>query len=292
MSEYEPRSLDTDMLAYRRYPEKLRAAVNTMVEAWKGFCALPEETRRQFGYTTDELVSGAGYELKKDLASGFDLKENFHVRPNKREFLYGEAERIGAPEMRAFLDAAYAVYPELLPLVLEFAETTEREYGIAGLAADVAPFRRTPIIRLLHYFGSETGTLLGAPHADKGGFTGHLYESHPGVERLTREGAWVPMDVAEGEAMFFAGLGLQHRSRSALIAPCHRIVATAETARAGRWSAVCFTEIERGRHFDKSRFGRQQDLTPGFNYLMPFPEFDRYFVDERSLAASGTPAQA
>jgi isopenicillin N synthase-like dioxygenase len=267
------------MLALFHYPASLREKVARMMETWRAFCALPEAIKVQFGYTADEHLSGAGYELKHG-ENGMDLKEDFHVRRDRREFLYGEANRIGAPEANIFLDAAYAIYDELDTLIAEFVREVESEYGVENLMRDVEDYKETLIIRLLHYFGDQkSGDILGSQHPDKGGFTGHLYESHPGVERLTREGNWVPMDVAEGEALFFAGFGLQNHSKGAIKAVWHRIIANDVTAKEGRWSAVCFSNIVNSRYYDKERCGRTQDLPPGLSYTQSFEEFDKLFMD-------------
>lgn len=275
------RSIASDMFATVEYPQPLRARVDEMICAWRAFCALPIALKQQFGYTADTSFSGSGYELKLDKATGFDLKENFHVGRDKRVFLYGEAARIGAPEMKAFLDAAMAVYEELDPQILRVAEAIEETYQVSGLAKDVELMLECLIIRLLHYFESgDEHAVLGDPHCDKGVFTGHLYESHPGVERLTKEGQWVPMDVSLGSAVFFPGMTLQNRAKCRIYAPCHRIVANEDTARKGRWSSVCFTNAANTRHYDKGRVGRAQGLPPGFNYLTTSEEFDKLFADQ------------
>ena len=272
-------TLRTNMVTYLPYPDSLRNAVGDMMAAWEAFCTLPERDKSKFGYTPDTSFSGAGYELKK-VEGKADLKEDFHVRRDKREFLYAGASRVNAPEGFQFLDASFAVYDQLDPLIKAFVEEVESHYGLANLAQDAVSCKEHLIIRLLHYFGNRNpGDIFGEQHCDKGGFTGHLYESDSGVERLTRDGRWVPLDVAHGEAAFFPGLGLQHRAKCQLTAPCHRIVANESTAVVGRFSSVCFSDIGNGRHWDKERVGRTQNQPAGFNYRIPFDEFDQFFMD-------------
>lgn len=272
------RSLEQDMLAYFPSPPLLKRVTDETVAKWQAFCALPEEIKVLFGYTGDERFSGAGYELKR--GGGFDLKEDFHVRRDKKEFLYAEAQKIGAREAIEFLDASMALYEQLDPVIEQFATFIEDTYAQDNLVRDVLAYKDSLILRFLHYFGGRSAhDVLGDPHPDKGGFTGHLYESHPGVERLTIDGQWVPMDVDSGETAFFAGLGLQHRTKCLLRSPWHRIVANAQTANEGRWSAVCFSNIANGRYYDKQRVGRTQGLPQGLSYKQSFEEFDTLFMD-------------
>lgn len=270
-------TLATEMLARLPYPAELRIRVEEMMRAWEAFCVLPDETKAKFGYTKDGRVSGGGYELKKDGSA--DLKENFHVRRDLSDFLYAEAKRIGAKEMNDFLDAAFAVYPGIDALLSDTMRAIEETQGIKGLLIDTEAGKDTRTIRTLHYFGDRTpGDVLGDPHCDKGGFTIHLHESAPGVERLTREGEWVPMDVHDGEALFFAGLVLQLRSGGKITAPCHRIVANEATAVSGRYSSVAFSPIANTPYYDKERLGRTQLFAAGFNYTMSPQEFSTLFT--------------
>jgi isopenicillin N synthase-like dioxygenase len=263
---------------YVSYPEDLRRGVEEAVKAWKKFCALPREQKIKFPYTGDTNVSGNGYELKE--GETFDLKENFHLRIVAKDELMRKAERVDDMVTPEFVEKALALNALMGPLLREFAEAVERDIGIEGFAEDVMSWQPQWLIRFLHYFGDRApGDEIAAPHNDKGGFTLHLYESHPGVERLTFDTKeWVPMDLAAGETVVFAGNGLQHRSKGKLRALSHRVVATEETAKEGRYSAVCFFTFRNSKYFDKSRFGSQQQYPPGAFYDMPFEEFDTFFT--------------
>jgi isopenicillin N synthase-like dioxygenase len=264
---------------YVSYPEDLRKGVEEAVEAWKKFCALPREQKLKFPYSGDTNVSGNGYELKE--GQSFDLKENFHLRLAVKDELMRKAERVDdliAPE---FVEKALALNPLMAPLLREFSSSVEEQLGIPGFAEDVMSYQPQWLIRFLHYFGDrEPGEEIATPHNDKGGFTLHLYESDPGVERLTfGTKEWVPMPLSHDQTVIIAGNGLQHRSQSQLRALCHRVVATEETAKQGRYSAVCFFTFRNSKHFDKARFGSQQSYPPGAFYDMPFAEFDTFFTD-------------
>lgn len=264
---------------YVSYPEDLRKGVEEAVEAWKAFCALPREAKLKFPYSEDTNVSGNGYELKEGAA--VDLKENFHLRVSMRDDLMEKARVVDSVAAPRFVEKALALNALMGPLLREFSAAVEKEVGIPGFESDVMDNQPQWLIRFLHYFGDrEPGEEIAAPHNDKGGFTLHLYESDAGVERLSFDTKqWTPMPLSHDQTVIFAGNGLQHRSKNALRALCHRVVALEETAKTGRYSAVCFFTFRNSKHFNKAKFGPQQAYAPGAFYDMPFVEFDKFFTE-------------
>ncbi|MEO6536729.1 MAG: 2OG-Fe(II) oxygenase family protein [Candidatus Paceibacterota bacterium] len=266
---------------YTTYPAELREAVARAMEAWQAFCVLPEDIKMQFPYEVDKWVSGNGYELKKESGDTLDQKENFHLRLRARDELLTRASAIGNPEITEFVEAGL-VLPELIaPLLADFAQSMEEEFGMTGFAEDVAYATPSLLLRFLHYFGDqEPGKEIASPHVDKGGFTLHLYESDKGVEQLTFDGNWTPVPVSHEQTVIFPALGLQYRLKSDVKAMCHKVVATEESAQNGRFSAVCFVDFRGNVPWNKEKFGRQQDLPPGFNYTMPWEEFKTRFNED------------
>ena len=272
------KELETEGRVYVPYPAELRKGVEEAVAAWKAFCDLPEELKARFPYDADAKTSGNGYELKK--GNAYDLKENFHLRMIVRDELMRKAHMIDDEIAPRFVEKALAVNGLMKDLLREFAEAVEKDYAIPGFADDVMVKQPEWLLRFLHYFGDRTpGEEIAAPHTDKGGFTLHLYESASGVERLTYDKQWVEMPLSEGETVIIPGMGLQNRSKCQLKATCHRVVATEETAKTGRYAAVCFFNYRNARYFDKARFGAQQEWAPGAFYDMPYEEFDKLFID-------------
>ncbi len=264
---------------YVSYPEDLRKGVEEAVAAWKAFCELPREQKLNFPYDPDTKTSGNGYELKE--GNTFDLKENMHLRTEARERLMEHARKVDPVIAPAFVEKALALNELMVPTIRSFAESIEKTYDIPDFADDVLAKQPDWLIRFLHYFGTRApGEEIATPHNDKGGFTLHLYESDSGVERLdfkTRE--WVSMPLSHDQTVIIAGNGLQNRSRCQLRALSHRVVANEDTAKNGRFSAVCFFNFRNARYFDKTKFGAQQKWPPGSFYDMPFEEFDKMFVD-------------
>ncbi|MES2225602.1 MAG: 2OG-Fe(II) oxygenase family protein [Patescibacteria group bacterium] len=270
-----------DGKVYTSYPAELREAVARAMSAWEAFCALPEDLKTQFPYQVDGGVSGTGYELKKEKGDLLDQKENFHLRLRVRDELLATAKSIGSPEIREFVEASLAL-PELIaPLLADFAHSMEKEFDMTGFADDVAYATPSLLLRFLHYFGDqEPGDEIASPHVDKGGFTLHLYESDKGVEQLTVDGTWVPIPVSHDQTVIFPALGLQYRLKNQAKALCHRVVATPESAKRGRFSAVCFVDFRGNVPWDKETYGRQQDMPLAFNYTMPWDEFKTHFRED------------
>ena len=133
-------------------------------------------------------------------------------------------------------------------------------------------------LRFIHYFGGRReDDEIATSHADKCGFTLHLMESDPGLQFLDFQNKWNDVPVSTGETVIIPGMRLQYRSKNELKALYHRVVATPETAEAGRFSMVLFVHLCRTPEYDKKRAGRLQEFPPGFNYEMPFEEFSKLF---------------
>jgi isopenicillin N synthase-like dioxygenase len=154
----------------------------------------------------------------------------------------------------------------------------EEVYGLQGLYDEVANGESVFFVRFIHYFGDrEVGEEIATAHPDQSGFTPHLFESAPGLQRLTYDGRWVDMPVIEGGMVIIPAMQLQLRSEGTLRALCHRVVAVSETMDVGRYSAVCFVQLPRTPKYDKATQGRLQEKEPGFNYQMSYEEFSKLF---------------
>lgn len=283
-NKYSIGDLETEGLVRVPYPADLRGSVERAVESWKNFCALPEATRKQFPYNSTAGM-GVGYELKQTPGANLDVKEDFHFTLGSEGWIGGIAAEMKSPIVSRFVDDARSLTHAVEPLVLQFARDAEQQFSLDGLAREVSESQGSWFVRFLHYFGNRNvGDEIATPHADKSGFTLHLYESDPGLQYLDFKKAWQEMPVSAGETVIIPGMRMQYRSRNRLKALYHRVVATAETAAQGRFSAVCFVHLNRTPAYDKQKSGRLQEFQPGFNYEMPFDEFSRLFVSLSSRA--------
>ncbi len=266
---------------YVPYPAELRTAVEQALESWKAFCALPDEQKLLFGYDPDVKTSGNGYELKNIAKGDIDSKEDMHLRVIAREELLRRARLVDGVVAPRFVEDALAINPYIASVVSEFGRTVEQEYGVVGFEKDILATQPSWLIRFLHYFGDRrVDDEIATAHVDKGGFTLHLIETDGGVERLAYHGrSWVPLPLPAGKTVILPGMGLQNRSRGQLRALCHRVVATSDTAKHGRYSAVCFFNFDNMRFYNKTAYGSLQKWPPGAFYDMPFEEFNKLFVD-------------
>lgn len=261
------------------YSPTLRKAVEAMEESWRAFCALPLEQKKLFPYSGES--AGVGYEYKDTPGATLDLKENFHLTLGRYGWLMQAARATGLPEAVMLVERCRDVALELQPEVEQFARDAEAACDIPDFAKEVAGSSDIYYVRLIHYFGDRTtGDETATAHCDKSGFTFHLYEDTPGLERLTYDGAWVPMHVSPGETQVIPNMQLQYRTGGAIKATCHRVVATEASAKTGRYAAVCFVMLKDTPRYNKRAAGRLQEREPGFNYTCPPDEFAKLFAVE------------
>ncbi len=258
------------------YLRDVRSAVEEAVEAWKKFCALP--TVMKNALPTSSSADGVGYELKDGVGQNADRKENFDYAAKGNAWIDGNLGNFRNRESFDFVTKARLLVKMIKPLILKFAREVEEEYGIKGFAEEVDGGDDAFFIRFIHYFGDRAvGEETAAAHVDQSGFTLHLYESAPGFQCFTYDGKWIDVSFPPGETVIIPSMQLQLRSDGRLRAMCHRVVATEETARDGRYSAVCFVQLKNTLKYDKAAYGRLQEKLVGFNYDMPIAEFAKMF---------------
>ena len=258
------------------YPQELRKAVTKTVESWKRFSLLPVEIKKNLPYSNN--ADGIGYELKEGVGPNADRKENFDVTVAGSQWLEDNAKNIKDAVALEFIRNAVSLVGIMKPIVFDFAMQAEKEFSINGFVEEVSQSEHSFFIRFIHYFGNRAdGEEIAVPHADQSGFTLHLFESAPGLQCLTSDGRWIDMPVSEGETIIIPSMQMQLRSKGELKALCHRVIATTETSKVGRYSAVCFVQLTKTLKYDKERHGRLQEQKPGFNYDMPLDTFSDQF---------------
>lgn len=195
------------------------------------------------------------------------------------QFQYERLSKIANQRTFPFLNNAKILLDQMEPLILGFAESIEKEYGLKDLVDEVKIGKPYWILRYLHYFANQKqGTEIAAPHADKGGISLHLYESHRGLQYYcSKDLSWKPMPVHPKQTVIFPSLQLQLRSEGELNALYHRVVATEETQHVGRFSMVCFICLENTPKYRKGALGNVQSQKIGFNYSLSPTEFREYF---------------
>ena len=265
---------DLETLGFVRveYPTDLRQCVKDAMASWQEFCGLPDSHKNLF--SGGDRVQDFGYMRRQDKVGLADDKELFHALKNQIPDLTARAEKVHDQRAVEFIYAVDQLIKAAEPLVVAFAKKVEDYYGVGGFEQAVAASTDRWVFRYLHYMPGET---LAHAHADRGGFTFHLYESVDGGQYLGFDKKWHPWPVSEKETIIFPSMVLQHASQGRLKALCHRVVATEEARKHGRFSMVVFIHPQYNYRYDDSA-KRLQDFEPGFNYNLPFPEFDKLFT--------------
>lgn len=258
------------------YPSGLRAAVLATVDSWRKFCDLPLEIKKGLPYSNN--ADGVGYEMKDGIGNKADRKENFDITLGGQAWLTKHGPSIQNPIALDFIQNASALIGNMKPTILDFAKQVEEKFGLKGFVDEVSASENGYFVRFIHYFGDRgVGEETVTAHVDQSGFTLHLFESDPGLQCLPYNGDWVDMPVSSGETVIIPAMQMQLRSEGKLRALCHRVIATVETAKNGRYSAVCFIQLKNTPKYDKEKHGRLQEKVPGFNYDMTHAEFLKLF---------------
>ncbi|MEQ1500290.1 MAG: 2OG-Fe(II) oxygenase family protein [Parcubacteria group bacterium] len=268
--------LDTKGYVSIDYPEEVRLAVLKAAKSWKHFCELPILIKKDLPYSNSS--AGVGYELKDGSGVKGDKKENFDLALSANDWIEKNIHSIKSPEVSTFLTNSSFLVQLIRPMVFDFAKQVENEFGIEGFLEEVKNGSDVFFIRFIHYFGNrEISDETASAHIDQGGFTLHLYESDPGLECLTYDKKWISMPVGDKETVIIPSAQLQLRSGGKLRALAHRVVATKKTAEDGRYSAVCFVQLKNTPKYNKEKWGRLQEMEPGFNYDLTSGDIGKYF---------------
>jgi isopenicillin N synthase-like dioxygenase len=257
-------------------PVDLSRSVTAATERWQEFCGLSTDIKKSLPYSNSG--TGVGYELKEGVGYKADRKENFDIALGGREWLENNISKIENPLVISFLNEALSLVEIMKPLVLDFAKQVEGEFSLDGFVDEVESSEDAFFVRFIHYFGDrEIGEETATAHVDQSGFTLHLFESDPGLQCLTFDEKWIDMPVSDGQTVIIPSMQLQLRSKGILRALCHRVIANENTAKHGRFSAVCFVQLKHTPKYDKERWGRLQERNPGFNYVVKYKEFKNLF---------------
>lgn len=258
------------------YPSELRVAVERAESSWREFCELPVETKKVFSYSNSG--AGVGYEIKDGSGPAGDIKENFDVAIGGLNWLRVQLQKYENPFVRDFVNDAIALVKVMTPFIVDFASQAEKTFGLKDFKKEIVGGSDAFFVRFIHYPPQKNqGEATAQAHPDQSGFTFHLFESAPGLECLTYDGKWIPMPVSEEETVIIPDMQMQLRSGGVLRALWHRVVATAETAIEGRYSAVSFIQFKDTPKYDKDKHGRLQEKPEGFNYNMSYEEFTLLF---------------
>jgi hypothetical protein len=86
------------------------------------------------------------------------------------------------------------------------------------------------------------------------------------------------MPVDEKQTVIIPAVQLQLIAKGKLKALYHRVIATDQTAKVGRYSMVCFIPFQNTPMYNKKAYGSMQTHGVGFNYDQSHDEFRRLFL--------------
>jgi isopenicillin N synthase-like dioxygenase len=270
-------SLLTNGYLLLNYPVALYDAVYKASRSWDAFCELPEEIKRAIGYSNG--AAGVGCEIKKGEGAAADFKINFDIALIGESWLRERIVAINNPIVTEFVNDALALVAAVTPTIAHFAEESERAFGLKGFGHEVKDNPDTFFIRFIQYVANpKIGDEICVPHVDQSGFTLHLRESEPGFQILSAAGKWIDIPITCGQTVIIPSMQMQLRSEGMLKATCHRVIAKSHVGeKPYRTSAVLFGQLAHTPKYDKARYGRLQEMAPGFNYDMPFSDFEKMF---------------
>jgi len=216
-------------------------------DLWKRFFALPDEVKRQYagveggarGYTP------FGVEHAKDNPLP-DLKEFWHVgqeppagHPFRKEYPANvwpaEIPEIQEPTLRLY-SSLERVAENLLRALAEYFEMPRDSFSSM---MDVG----NSILRILHYPPVKpeyAPAVRAAAHEDINLITLLCEATDSGLEILTRDGEWMPVETGPGQIVVDAGDMLSRFTNEVVPATTHRVVNPAENAARDRYSMPFF----------------------------------------------------
>jgi len=255
-----------------KYPRTLYHRVQQTMASWEYFCELPKEEKVKLA--GGDRLHDFGYMIRKDKGPRADRKEQLHVSERQLAELHKKASTISDRRAVSFINDVGVLIRESQEIVQEFASDVASMYQLDGFERDVMSSKERWTFRYLHYFG---GDMLSHAHADRGGFTLHLYESDKGGEYLSFDGVWRSWPINKRNTIILPGMHMQHRSNGKIKALWHRVRANPQTIQKGRFAMVAFIDFLWTHKYDDSK-RRLQDFEEGFNYDMPFTEFQKLFT--------------
>lgn len=207
-------------------PELIAAAQEDM----RAVFALPETDKRRFisgqggqrGYVPFgiETAKGAAVaDLKEFWHVGRDLPEGHRFRDVMPENVWPEVPARFRPTMSALFAAFDAFGTQILQAIALYLGLPKTQFQNA--IAD-----GNSILRLLHYppLEPQAGGVRAAAHEDINAITLLLGAEEAGLEILSREGRWIPIQPPPGALVCNIGDMLQRATNHRLPSTTHRVV--------------------------------------------------------------------
>ena len=222
------------------------SAVRATYELWQRFFRLPEETKKKYaGGDGSRGFTPFGVEHAKDQPLP-DLKEFWHV---------GQEPPPGHPLAAEYPGNVWpAEIPELKDPTLRLYKSLERvaENLLRALAESFDLPRETfasmmsmgnSVLRVIHYppvAPELEPAVRAAAHEDINLITLLCEATDSGLEILTRDGSWLPVETGEGQIVVDAGDMLSRVTNGVVPATTHRVVNPPSGINSDRFSMPFF----------------------------------------------------
>jgi isopenicillin N synthase-like dioxygenase len=204
--------------------------VEAALSATKAFFALPDEVKRKYvvGSGGQRGYTPFGVETAKD-AAHFDLKEFWHMGrdlPPGHRYEALMPPNVWPAEVPQFHPDVAWLYGALDALGLQVLEAIasylklDRQFFAPTVDAG------NSILRLLHYppVPKDGPNIRAGAHEDINVITLLLGAEEAGLEVMTRDGAWLPINPPPGSVVCNIGDMLQRLTNHALPSTTHRVV--------------------------------------------------------------------
>ncbi|AKM10685.1 isopenicillin N synthase family dioxygenase [Croceicoccus naphthovorans] len=212
------------------------------------FFALPEDVKRRYfiaggggarGYTPFKTEIAKGYDKK-------DLKEFWHVGrtlPEGDPLAQYMAPNIWPEEIDGFRATFEALYTEFEKAGGKILRALAIHLGLKPDWFDATVDKGNSVMRLLHYPPIENadGAVRAAPHGDINTITLLLGAEEAGLELLSKQGEWIPVQPPKGALAVNIGDMLSRLTNDRLRSTIHQVRnPEGEGARRSRYSMPFF----------------------------------------------------
>jgi isopenicillin N synthase-like dioxygenase len=208
------------------------ALIDKNYEMWEKFYSLPVDVKKKYeiGNGNQRGYTGFGKEHAKNRTVG-DLKEFWHVgqelplgHPLRGEY----PDNVWAEEVPEMKSLSLTLYRELERVARNMLEALALHFDLRpNFFADMIQDGNS-ILRTIHYPPLEPhmdpNAVRAAEHEDINLITLLCEATASGLELLTRDGEWLPVEAKKGQIVVDAGDMLSRITNEVIPATTHRVV--------------------------------------------------------------------
>jgi isopenicillin N synthase-like dioxygenase len=216
-------------------------------DLWKRFFELPDEVKRRYsgieggarGYTPFGIEHAKGNPLP-------DLKEFWHIGqepPEGHPFRGEYPANVWPAEIPELREPTLRLYSSLERVAENLLLALAEYFELPGDTFSSMMQVGNSILRVIHYppvQPEHAPAVRAAAHEDINLITLLCEATDSGLEILTREGEWMPVETGPGQIVVDAGDMLSRFTNEVVPATTHRVVNPAENAARDRYSMPFF----------------------------------------------------